>query len=373
MTTNPQTRFLIVVPSHDEEAGIAETVRSCRSVNYPAELFQVLVIADNCADRTAAIARQEGATVLERRVSTRMSKGYAIEYLIGRLQESRQIDGFDALVIVDADSTVSQGLLSGFAVQVEAGHDWIQCLYSVSNPDASWRTRLMAYAFSLFNGVTLIGQSALGLGAAFRGNGMCITIRGLQRVPWKSHGLVEDMEYSWNVRISGGKVAFLSDHYVQGVMLEHGGSAATSQRQRWETGRDEVRMRYIVPLIRSRRLNVPEKVALFLELTMPSMVQLLSYYCSVLMANLIFLYVASASGVVASFLIGSTALMSLAILIYAISPFVLFKLSWSYLLILPYLPFYALWKFVVALRSPPTQWIRTPREQPLPPGSSMIV
>ena len=57
--------------------------------------------------------------------------------------------------------------------------------------------------------------------------------------------------------------------------------------------------------------------------------------------------------------------MSLAVAIHAISPFLIFDLSWSYLLILPYLPFYALWKFLIALRGRPSQWVRTPREQPV--------
>ena len=361
---SPRTRFLVVIPAHDEEDGIAETVRSCRSVEYPGQLFQVLVVADNCTDRTAAIARREGATVLERRDPLKKSKGYAIEYVIDRLRESGTLESFDAFVIVDADSTVSRGLLRGFAAEVEAGRDWAQCRYAVANPDVSWRTRLMAYAFSLFNGVTLQGQSVLGLGAGLRGNGMCISMRGLQRVPWKSFGLVEDLEYSWSVRVAGGKVAFLPDEVVNGQMVGHGGKAAVSQRQRWEAGRQEVRRRFFLPLLRSRFLNPVRKITSLLELIMPPMVPLLAYCLGLLIANATVLLVASPGGAMAWALAGSSLLMVVAVTVHAVSPFLLFGLPWSYLLILPYLPFYALWKCMVLLQGRPKQWVRTPREQP---------
>ena len=92
----PRTRFLVVIPAHDEESGIAATVRSCLSLEYPEGLFEVLVIADNCSDDTASIARQQGATVVERQDPDKKSKGHAIKFLIDRLQESGQFAELDA-------------------------------------------------------------------------------------------------------------------------------------------------------------------------------------------------------------------------------------------------------------------------------------
>ena len=124
-----------------------------------------------------------------------------------------------------------------FDQALRRGHDWIQAYYTVANPDQSWRTRLMTYAFSLFNGVMLLGQNALGSSAGFKGNGMCFSTRGLSRRPWKSYGLVEDMEYSWTLRVAGEKILFLPDVSVYGAMLGSGGKAAANQRRRWEFGR----------------------------------------------------------------------------------------------------------------------------------------
>ncbi len=97
------------------------------------------------------------------------------------LQRSGELRSLDAVVIVDADTTIDPNLLRSFDQALRRGHDWIQAYYTVANPDQSWRTRLMTYAFSLFNGVMQLGQNALGSSAGFKGNGMCFSTRGLAR------------------------------------------------------------------------------------------------------------------------------------------------------------------------------------------------
>src|SRR3954464_13680475 len=81
----PTLRFDIIVPSHNEEAGIAETVTSLLALDYPKDRFRVLVVADNCSDRTADLARAAGATVLERQSATERGKGYALNFAFERV------------------------------------------------------------------------------------------------------------------------------------------------------------------------------------------------------------------------------------------------------------------------------------------------
>jgi cellulose synthase/poly-beta-1,6-N-acetylglucosamine synthase-like glycosyltransferase len=366
-TSRPRARFLVAIPAHDEEAGIASTVRSCLHQDYPRMLFEVVVIADNCSDRTYALALREGAAVLERHDPLRRSKGYAIEYLIDRLHRSGKYDEFDAIVIIDADTSMGPGVLSGFAGLVESGQDFAQCLYTVSNPRASWRTRLMTYAFSLFNGITPLGLHALGLGASFRGNGMCLSTAGLGRVPWRSSGLVEDMEYSWAVRLAGEKVAFFPDAEVRGVMPSREGAAA-EQRRRWEFGRRDVRRRMLIPLLRSDRLGVIRKLACLLEITTPTTLTVLSTYFCLVAADLAALaaFPPSYPAPVPVLLAAACGISSLAILLHAVGPFLVLGLPWDYLLILPYCPFYGIWKLLVESRGKPSQWVRTYRERPAP-------
>jgi cellulose synthase/poly-beta-1,6-N-acetylglucosamine synthase-like glycosyltransferase len=363
-SAQPRKRFLVVVPAHDEEAGIDATIASCRALHYPPELFDVLVVADNCSDQTAARARQAGARVLERNDPEKKSKGYAIEYLIESLLQSGEFDALDAIVVVDADSTAHENLLDRFAQALEGGFDWIQCYDSVSNSEHCWRTQLLAYGFSLINGVALLGQRALGLSAALRGNGMCLSTRALRSVPWRTHGLAEDLEYSWMVRISGGQIAFAGDVAVYATMPTRGGKGAAAQRHRWEHGRSELKWRMLGPLVQSTCLGWSQKIASLLELTMPTAVVLFCTYLLLTFLAIVRLpYLYSHQG--NSFfhlIVFFHAIATVGLLVYAASPFIMSLIPVRFARSLFYIPYYALWKMTVRLRGRPNAWVRTARE-----------
>jgi cellulose synthase/poly-beta-1,6-N-acetylglucosamine synthase-like glycosyltransferase len=359
----PRSRFLVLIPAHDEETGIATTVASCRAVDYPEALFDVLVIADNCSDRTAQVAAGAGARVVERFDEVKKSKGYAIEYLIGQLVSSGEFDALDAIVVIDADTTVDSNLLRRFDGHLRAGCDWVQCYYTVSNPDQSWRTRLMTYAFSLFNGVMLLGLTTLGASAGLRGNGMCFSTRGLRRRPWASYGLSEDMEFSWMLRLGGESIAFEPFSRVYGAMVSTGGKAAASQRRRWEFGRSEVRRNYFMPLIRAGKIGLGDKLLSVLELSFPPMALLLSAFAALVALDLLtIMSVPATASVVRWALVSCGAIMTVAVGLYAVSPFVAMGLPWRYAKTLARAPVYIVWKVLVRLAGRPTGWVRTPRE-----------
>ena len=360
----PRKRFLIAIPAHDEEACIATTVRSCMAVDYPQELFEVLVVADNCADQTAAIASSEGATVLPRFHDTDRSKGHALRFLFDQLEQTGQIDKFDAVVVVDADTVVRPNLLSRLADYLEQGEDWVQAFDTVANACDSWRTRLMAYSFGLINGVFLLGQTAVGLSAALRGNGMCLSTRGLKRFPWKAYGLVEDLEFSWSLRGAGERIAFAPDAVVCATMLVHGGDAAAIQRQRSEYGRRQLKRDMLYPLVRSKHLKWPAKLAAIIELSMPPLVPLTVLLLTSMVYCLCVLCSGSSlvHGMWFRLLLGLVLLECCGLALYGISPFVHFQTRWNVLLGLFYFPRYVLWRISMIARSGPARWIRTPRE-----------
>ncbi len=226
-------RFDIVVPAHDEEAGIAATVGSLRALDYPADRYRILVIADNCTDATARVAAHAGALVIERQDASRRGKGYALALAFAQVERD---DVADAAVVIDADSLVSPDFLLVFARRFAAGEGALQAAYGVRSPGSSWRSRLMVIALALFHGVRSLGRERLGLSAGLRGNGMGFSREVLRRVPAQAFSIVEDVEYGITLAKAGYRVGYVHEAQVLGDMAPPG-PAAASQRLRWERGR----------------------------------------------------------------------------------------------------------------------------------------
>jgi cellulose synthase/poly-beta-1,6-N-acetylglucosamine synthase-like glycosyltransferase len=356
-----RSRFLIVIPAHDEAGAIGATVRSCRDLDYDPARFTIQVIADNCTDGTAQEAREAGASVVERSTPDLRSKGHALEYFFTQVPEGRPDAGHDATVLIDADTVVDHQLLRVFDRALGEGMDWVQGYYTVRNPDASWRTRLMTYAFSLANGVWMLGLDRLGLSVGLKGNGMCFSSAGLRRVPWKAYGLVEDMEFALTLRVLGERVRFEPEARVFGEMVSRGGAGAASQRQRWEAGRRSLRGKFAGGLARSKTLGFVAKGSYLLDLFFPPLATLALALVAVSSVH--------ALGLLdARFLPASQALilvhavMAGTLIGYAASPVAVMGLPARYLGSLLALPYYIAWKILVALGRKPKAWVRTPRE-----------
>lgn len=228
-----ETFFDIIVPAHDEAAGIGKTISSLQQLSWPSASYRIVVVADNCTDATASISREAGATVLERQDSTRRGKGYALAHAF---TWSRSAGFADAVVIVDADSVVSANLLDSFGARIEAGACALQAHYGVLNAADSWRTRLMAIALGSIHRVRSRARERMGLSCGIRGNGWCVTHALLDKIPYRAFSLTEDVEFGIELGLAGYRVAYCDESRVNGEMVtsEH---AARSQRQRWEGGR----------------------------------------------------------------------------------------------------------------------------------------
>ncbi|MES3035097.1 MAG: glycosyltransferase family 2 protein [Gemmatimonadota bacterium] len=242
----PVTRFDVIIPAHDEEDGITRTITSLAAVDYPAALFRIVVIADNCSDATALRAREPGATVLERVDPDRRGKGYALSFAFETLLQEGLAD---AMVVVDADTSVSPLLLRAFDQAIQQGHEALQAHYGVRDADQSWRTRLAHLGLVLFHGVRSSARESMGVSCGLRGNGMCFRASLLRRVPHEACSLVEDLEYGIALGQAGVRVHFVESAWVRGDMPSTS-SASRTQRARWEDGRRALRGRFGWPLLR---------------------------------------------------------------------------------------------------------------------------
>jgi cellulose synthase/poly-beta-1,6-N-acetylglucosamine synthase-like glycosyltransferase len=358
----PATAFVILVPAHNEEGSIATTVQSLKALDYPRQLFEILVIADNCQDKTAAVARNEGAEVLERFHATRKSKGFALEYALETLQKRETHP--DAIVIIDADTTVDAALLKAFDRRLQSGQDWLQAYYQVANSHDSWRTQLMHLGFAHFNGLWLLGQDTLGLGSALRGNGMAFAWKGLERCPWQAYGLAEDLEFSWHLRMNGERVFFVPEVKVYGEMIDDNPAAIASQRLRWEHGRKQLRKTFGSQILK-KHWPLSRRFIYGIDLYMPPMAGFVTRLALTLLSAIAFYKTESTEmieglqGVCLGLAVGQV----LNLAIYLLMPFIVMDVPKRYLKLFFIAPIYALWKAGLLLKRAPSTWVRTERKK----------
>jgi hypothetical protein len=237
--------MVVLVPAHNEEAVLERTLRALGRASYPADLLEVIVIADNCTDATAEVARRCDATVWTRDVPDARGKGQALAWAIARLESERP--DASAVVFVDADCSVSPNFLLEVAGALADGAAAVQADYVVASPDESVPVALRYAAFRVVNTMRPHGKTRLGLSAGLLGTGMGFRRETLAAIGWQARSIVEDREQHLLLVAAGGSVRFLPAAEVTSPMPA--GAAAETQESRWEGGRLEVARKYVWPLL----------------------------------------------------------------------------------------------------------------------------
>jgi len=246
--------FVVVVPAHNEEGGIAETVASVHGTSYPADERRVVVIADNCEDRTADRARKAGADVVERHDTESRGKGQALDWFF---RTHRQLyDRTDVVTIVDADTQLCPEYFTEMGASLSVpGVEAVQAYYGVSNPQANWRTSLSAAALAVFHHLRPAGRNVLGGTAGLKGNGMAFRTRIVRENGWPAFSIDEDVEFTLQLLLQDTVVIYNPDAIVYGEMAVSARQADV-QRQRWEGGRLQL-LREYGPKLLAKTLRRP--------------------------------------------------------------------------------------------------------------------
>ena len=129
----------------------------------------MLVVADNCTDDTAAVARLSGAEVVDRQDSERIGKGYALDWGLGHLDK----DPPDVVVMIDADCRLAEGSIGRLTGACSMTKRPVQALYLMTVPDGSQiNKQIAAFAWRVKNWVRPLGLGGLGLPCQMVGTGM---------------------------------------------------------------------------------------------------------------------------------------------------------------------------------------------------------
>ena len=243
----PTKKFAMIDAAHNEEVVIGKLIESMLNQNYPRELFDIFVIADNCTDNTAKIARKYGVYVYERFNKEQKGKGYALEWMFDKIFKMQK--KYDAVAIFDADNLVSKNWCKEINSKMLEGYKVVQGYIDSKNPNDSWIASSYSIAFWTQNRMYQLARSNVGLSNQIGGTGFAIDVDILKKFGWGATCLTEDLEFSCKLILNDEKVGWAHDAIIydeKPLTLKQ----SWVQRRRWMQGFTDVASRYFFKLLK---------------------------------------------------------------------------------------------------------------------------
>ena len=206
---NALHRYAVIIAARNESAVLPELIRSIRQQNYPSELVDILVIADNCTDNTAEVARKAGAIVYERHDTRHIGKGYALDYLFKKLFASGADKAYEGYFIFDADNLLDQNYIREMNKMFDNGYRIITSYRNSKNFGTNWITA--GYSLWFLREARYLNQPrmALNTSCAVSGTGFLLHRDIVEKNHgWKHHLLTEDIEFSVDSVIHGETIGY---------------------------------------------------------------------------------------------------------------------------------------------------------------------
>ena len=245
LVEDKEHRFMMIIPAHNEEKVIKDLVDSLQNLDYNKNLYDIYVIADNCTDKTAQIAKEAGAIVYERFDEKHKTKGFALQWF---LQQKIEEDApYDAFCIFDADNIVDKNFLKAMNKKLNQGEDVVQGYRDIKNPSDSWVTAGYAIFYWTMNRFYHLARYNLGLSPLINGTGFMVKFDVVKPEGWQTKTLTEDIEFSLKRIIAGKKLGWATDAIVYDEQPV-GFKQSWSQRSRWTVGHIQCLHEYTKPL-----------------------------------------------------------------------------------------------------------------------------
>jgi cellulose synthase/poly-beta-1,6-N-acetylglucosamine synthase-like glycosyltransferase len=236
-----KTKFAVLIAAHNEETVISGVVDSLKRVNYPQSLYEIFIIADNCTDNTAKVARGLGVKVFERFDPVKKGKGYSLEWMFKNLFNLKT--KYDAICILDADNLVSANFFSEMNKHLCMGHKVIQGYLDSKNPHDTWVSGNYSIAYWISNRLFQLPRHYLGLNCALGGTGFVMSTAVLSEIGWGATCLTEDLEFSMKLVLKGMRVSWAHEAvtYDEKPLRM---SQSWRQRTRWMQGHSDCARRF---------------------------------------------------------------------------------------------------------------------------------
>lgn len=233
LLVNKNHKFMALVPAHNEAAVVGNLIESLKNQNYPKELLDIYVIADNCTDNTAQIAKDLGAIVYERFDEKKKTKGFAMQWFLN--QKIKENADYDAFCVFDADNVVDKNFLNAMNKKLCQGEEIVQGYRDIKNPADSWISAGYALFYWMMNRFYHLARYNLGLSPLINGTGFMVDFNLIKPTGWDTITLTEDIEFSLKNIAKGRKLGWATDAIVYDEQPTEF-KQSWSQRSRWTVG-----------------------------------------------------------------------------------------------------------------------------------------
>lgn len=248
-------RYAVLVAARNESAVIADLIHSIQVQNYPTELIDVFVIADNCTDDTADVARDAGAIVFPRYNENEIGKGYALDYGLQAIWQQYADRDYEAYFVFDADNVLDVNYFREMNATFDGGAEASTSYRNSKNFASNWISA--GYGVWFLREAKFLNQARLTLNTscAVSGTGFFIAADVLKRAGgWKWHLLTEDIEFSTSSIIDGMRIAYCPT----AVLYDEQPTTfkdSWNQRYRWAKGFYQVFAHYAGGLVKGAVTN----------------------------------------------------------------------------------------------------------------------
>lgn len=229
-------KFAAVISARNERDVIGQLISSIKSQNYPKDKLDVFVIADNCTDDTAQVARGAGAIVYERFNKVQVGKGYALDWLFKIIDRDHKDAGYEGYMIFDADNILDVNYVSEMNKVFDNGYDILTSYRNSKNFDSNWISA--AYSLWFLREARYLNNSRMQLGTscAISGTGFLVGANVIEgNGGWIHHLLTEDIEFTCDSVSKGMKIGYASKAVLYDEQPTKFSQSYT-QRLRWAKG-----------------------------------------------------------------------------------------------------------------------------------------
>lgn len=249
LTAEKNNKYAVVIAARNESAVIGQLINSIKKQKYPSELIDIYVVADNCTDDTADVARDAGAYVFERFNRQNVGKGYALDYAFKSIISSDE--HYNGYFVFDADNLLDENYVAEMNKVFDNGYKIVTCYRNSKNYDTNWISA--GYSLWFLREAKYLNNSRMMLntGCAISGTGFMVSDDIIRKNNgWKHHLLTEDIEFSIDNAIEGEKIGYCGTAVLydeQPYIFEQ----SWNQRLRWAKGFYQVFAKYGKTLFKS--------------------------------------------------------------------------------------------------------------------------